>query len=124
MTIKEQIEQAAKEYATHYIDTKETDFYGKFIQEMGCNREEERAFIAGARWAVANPKSPWISIDDDLPCNHEELLINKGVTKKVFVLKFGGFPDVDYMLKVNGKWIWFAYENSKFWMPIPEPPKE
>lgn len=124
MTIKEQIEQAAKEYATHYIDTKETDFYGKFIQEMGCNREEERSFIAGARWAVANPKSPWISIDDDLPCNHEELLINKGVTKKVFVLKFGGFPDVDYMLKVNGKWIWFAYENSKFWMPIPEPPKE
>ena len=124
MTIKEQIEQAAKEYATHYIDTKETDFYGKFIQEMGCNREEERAFIAGARWAVANPKSPWISIDDDLPCNHEELLINKGVTKKVFVLKSGDSPGVDFMLRVNGEWIWFAYENHKFWFPIPEPPKE
>ena len=81
-------------------------------------------FTVGAKWADSHPKSPWISIGDDLPCNHEELLINKGVTKKVFVLKFGGFPDVDYMLKVNGKWIWFAYENSKFWMPIPEPPKE
>ena len=69
-------------------------------------------------------KSPWICVENDLPCNHEELLINKGVTKKVFVLKFGGFPDVDYMLKVNGKWIWFAYENSKFWMPIPKLPKE
>lgn len=68
-------------------------------------------------------KSPWISIDDDLPCNHEELLINKGVTKKVFVLKFGDSPGVDFMLRVNGEWIWFAYENSKFWMPIPEPPK-
>ena len=81
-------------------------------------------FTVGAKWADSHPKSPWIRVDEDLPCNHEELLINKGVTKKVFVLKFGGFPDVDYMLKVNGKWIWFAYENSKFWMPIPEPPKE
>ena len=69
-------------------------------------------------------KSPWISVEDDLPCNHEELLINKGVTKKVFVLKFGGSPGVDFMLRVNGEWIWFAYENHKFWMPIPEPPKE
>ena len=81
-------------------------------------------FTVGAKWADSHPKSPWIRVDEDLPCNHEELLINKGVTKKVFVLKFGGFPDVDYMLKVNGKWIWFAYENSKFWMPIPELPKE
>ena len=47
-------------------------------------------FEAGVKWADKNPKSPWISIDDDLPYNHEELLINKGVTKKVFVLKFGG----------------------------------
>lgn len=78
----------------------------------------------GLEIADEHPKSPWISTKDDLPCNHEELLINKGVTKKVFVLKFGGFPDVDYMLRVNGKWIWFAYENSKFWMPIIEPPKE
>lgn len=81
-------------------------------------------FTVGAKWADSHPKPAWISVDEDLPCNHEELLINKGVTKKVFILKFGGFPDVDYMLRVNGKWIWFAYENSKFWMPIPEPPKE
>ena len=78
------------------------------------------AFLEGANFALENQ---WISVKDDLPCNHEELLINKGVTKKVFVLKFGGFPDVDYMLKVNGKWRWFSYENSKFWMPIPESPK-
>lgn len=78
------------------------------------------AFLEGAKFALENQ---WINVNDDLPCNHKELLINKGVTKKVFVLKFGGFPDVDYMLRVNEKWIWFAYENSKFWMPIPEPPK-
>lgn len=79
------------------------------------------AFLEGAEFAL---NEQWISVKDDLPCNHEELLINKGVTKKVFVLKFGGSPGVDFMLRVNGEWIWFAYENHKFWMPIPEPPKE
>ena len=28
-------------------------------------------FEAGVKWADANPKSPWISIDEDLPCNHK-----------------------------------------------------
>ena len=79
------------------------------------------AFLEGAKFALENQ---WISVEDDLPYNHEELLINKGVTKKVFVLKFGGSPGVDFMLRVNGEWIWFAYENSKFWMPIPKLPKE
>ena len=79
------------------------------------------AFLEGAEFALNNQ---WISVEDDLPRNHEELLINKGVTKKVFVLKSGDSPGVDFMLRVNGEWIWFAYENHKFWMPIPEPPKE
>ena len=78
-------------------------------------------FLEGAEFALENQ---WISVDEDLPCNHEELLINKGVTKKVFVLKFEGSPGVDFMLRVNGEWIWFAYENSKFWMPIPKLLKE
>ena len=81
-------------------------------------------FEAGVKWADSHPKSPWISVNEDLPCNHQELLEAKYETKKVFVLKTGGFPDVDYMLKVNGKWTWASYKNSKFWMPIPEPPKE
>ena len=77
-------------------------------------------FLEGAKFALSNQ---WISVEDDLPCNHQELLEAKYETKKVFVLKTGGFPDVDYMLKVNGKWTWASYKNSKFWMPIPEPPK-
>lgn len=74
--------------------------------------------------ADENPKDSWISVNDDLPCNHEELLNAKYETKKVFTLKSGGFPDVDYMLKVDGKWIWFTNKSTKFWMPIPEIPKE
>ena len=80
-------------------------------------------FEIGVKWADSHPKSPWISVEDDLPCNHEELLNAKYETKKVFVLKTGGFPDVDYMLKINGEWTWFSHKSSKFWMPIPELPK-
>ena len=98
MTLQEKIQKKAEEY-------------GKLAP----------MFFEGAEFALENQ---WISVKDDLPCNHEELLNAKYETKEVFVLKTGGFPDVDYMLKVNGKWIWFTYKSSKFWMPIPELPKE
>ena len=74
-------------------------------------------FLEGAEFALNNQ---WISVEDDLPCNHEELLNAKCQTKEVFILKRGGFPDVDYMLKIDGKWIWFEYKSPEFWMPIPE----
>lgn len=79
----------------------------------------------GLQIADAEPKSPWISVKDDLPCNHEELMSAKCETKKVFILKdvFGN-PDIDYMLKENGKWRWFGHNGTKYWMPIPEAPKE
>lgn len=80
----------------------------------------QNAFYAGAKWADENPKSPWISVNEDLPCHHEELLNAECQTKKVFILKCGGFPDVDYMLKIGGKWIWFEYKSPEFWMPIPD----
>ena len=124
MTRKDIINSVAVEFATHFIDTDETDFYGHFVKEEGLDRAEHRGFIAGAKWADANPKSFWISVKDDLPCNHEELLNAKYETKKVFILKPGGFPDIDYMLKFNGKWIWFTNKSPEFWMPVPKSPKE
>lgn len=59
-----------------------------------------------------------------MPCNHQELLNEKYETKIVFVLKTGGFADVDYMLKMDGKWTWFTYKTTKYWMSIPKLPKE
>ena len=78
-------------------------------------------FLEGAKFALENQ---WISVKDDLPCKHEELLDAKYKTKEVFIIKTGNSFDIDYMLKVNGKWRWFSYENTKFWMLIPEPPKK
>ena len=55
MTRKEQTEKAAEKYATHLVDTKETDFYGNYEQEWGFVLSEYNAFVAGVKWADANP---------------------------------------------------------------------
>ena len=78
-------------------------------------------FLEGAEFALNNQ---WISVEEDLPCNHKELLNAECQTKEVFILKCGGFTDVDYMLKIDGKWIWFEYKSPKFCLPISELPKE
>ena len=113
--------------------TREEILFQKFIKILnsvkikpsGCiPLETVKIVVSDFLKVIYTPKPIWISVKDDLPCNYEELLDAKCKTKKVFVLKFGGFPDVDYMLKIDGKWTWFAYKNSKFWMPIPELPKE
>ena len=78
-------------------------------------------FLEGAKFALENQ---WISVNEDLPCNYQELLKAKCQTKEVFVIKALGFFDICYMQKINGKWIWFPYKSIEYWMPIPELPKE
>ena len=92
------------------------------VQEKIKNKSEgfglfAPLFLEGAEFALENQ---WISVEEDLPCNHKELLNAKYETKEVFILKRGGFPDIDYMLKIDGKWIWFEYKSPEFWMPIPK----
>ena len=43
-------------------------------------------FESGVKWADANPKSPWISVDDDLPCNHEEMVFSSGIDDNVCLI--------------------------------------
>lgn len=86
---------------------------------------EMLGFISGAKWADNNPKSPWISVKDNLPCNHKELILNtKCHTVNVFTYKKGGACGIDNMIIRNGKWEWEAWkENYLYWMPIPNLPK-
>lgn len=92
------------------------------VQEKINNKSEgfglfAPLFLEGAEFALNNQ---WISVKDDLPYNHKELLDAECQTKEVFILKCGGFADIDYMLKMDGKWIWFEYKSTEFWMPIPK----
>ena len=79
------------------------------------------AFLEGAEFALNNQ---WISIEDDLPCNHEELFINddKKETKTVLSI-INGYIMMSRMYKPKHKWRWETDEPTH-WMPIPELPKE
>lgn len=81
----------------------------------------------GLKTADANPKSPWISVENDLPCNHPKLIICKSsiyseITIPVIVV-IHNFIIISRMYKEGGKWYWENGEPTH-WFPIPEPPKD
>lgn len=83
-------------------------------------------FKEGIEWADNHPKSPWISIKDDLPCNHPELItcesnIYSEVTIPVIAV-IHGFIIMSRMYKENDEWHW-ENDEPTYWMLIPEPPK-
>ena len=87
-------------------------------------------FTVGAKWADANPKNPWISVEDDLPCNHEELITTNGRYEKntIYVITIDkyGIIESNYMvLYDDGKWNWkYGVPAPCYWMLIPKLPKE
>lgn len=101
---------------------------------------EERWFNIGLQYGLdiadSNPKSSWISVDDDLPCNHEELIENENYTKNVLVvLSWNDNPSKKHiwicdMCNViglfNTNWYWQnkAHYHVVYWKPLPELPKE
>ena len=125
MKREEQIRNAATEYATHLVDTDITDFHGKYEQKMDFVLPEYSAFLAGVEWADANPESPWISVEEDLPCNHQELMKNEYFTVRVFVYTVNKDIRTDSMVKESSGWKWVNAEfNYRYWMTMPELPKE
>lgn len=88
---------------------------------------EEQWFNIGLRYGLdvadSDPKSPWISVEDDLPCNHEEL-VHSNYTDRVLVLSRSGYSEVSSMCIIEGTWEWNTLIMVLYWMPIPEPPKE
>ena len=79
------------------------------------------AFLEGADFALNNQ---WISVEEDLPCNHDELFINddKKETKTVLSI-INGYIMMSRMYKPKHKWHWDSGEPTH-WFPIPELPKE
>lgn len=100
--------------------------FGTKILKEYCRR----SFQQGAEWADSNPKLPWISVEDDLPCNHDSILIkclpySSEITKAVLTLVDDGSYQVCEMFKnEDGIWQWSYNGTVICWFPIPEPPKE
>ena len=85
-----------------------------------------RAFNRGIEFQ--KQKSTWISVKDDLPCNHDNLLeSNYSIqTHKVLVAynngKYYGFARMN---KIIGIWEWYdRSDDITHWMPIPKMTKE
>ena len=105
------------------------------ILSSNNGRTYEQALIAsgfeeGVKWADKNPKSPWISVKDDLPCNHSDLVLTYNdtpfSTKRVMVVTDIHTLFLCEMKKDDDRgWIWNYSTKDKIthWMPIPEPPK-
>ena len=117
---REEVKYASKDYVNYLLDKQE------YHNEKYTEYDIKQAFEKGAEWADEHPKSPWISVKNDLPCNHKELLLSTGYhTVTVFTYKKGGACGMDNMIVRNGKWEWEAWkENYLYWMPIPKFPKE
>ena len=93
------------------------------IQEKIKKKSEEfgklaSVFIKGAEFALNNQ---WISVNDDLPCNHDELKPNSYATYKVIVLLNDGRIRETYMF--YDKWVQYG-KKITHWKPFIEPPKE
>ena len=52
------------------------------------------AFNRGIEYQKQKSNSPWISVEDDLPCNHEEM-VQTDFTDRVLVLTKNGCPEVE-----------------------------
>ena len=89
------------------------------------------AFLEGANFALENQ---WISVEDDLPCNHEELRKDDCNTKDVWVILLWNdnpkhilieYRNMDKKVDPLG-WYWPnpKYLKVTHWMPIPQLPKE
>lgn len=87
------------------------------------------AFIEGADFALDNQ---WISVAEDLPCNHEELSVFERETYDVIITGLNiahwtRFTHLCCMLKnARGDWFWKIPKEYKitYWMPFPKYPKE
>ena len=84
-------------------------------------------FLEGANFALNNQ---WISVEDDLPYNHEELIAADGRYEKntIYVITINkyGIIESNYMaLYDDGKWGWeYDVPAPCYWMLIPKLPKE
>ena len=99
--------------------------------EMFKTKGHYTCWRLGVIFADQNPKSPWISVDDDLPCNHSDLVLTYNdkpfSTKRVMVVTDVHTLFLCEMKKDDDRgWIWNYPTKDKIthWLPIPEPPKE
>ena len=132
LNLKEMVGLKAASYVkdgmTVGLGTGSTAYYmieelGRRVKEEGLDRAEHRGFIAGADWADSNPVLPWISVEDDLPYKHSDLVypLTGGsieITQVVIVKDSNGDIGLSSMCGEDGNWEWATKGDWKYWMPV------
>ena len=121
MTRKEQIEQGSAINACYVGGF---GIVGRITEDK--MRTYQNGFIRGAEWSDENPKNLWISVDDDLPCNHREYIDLKynSYTCQMLVRCKNGIYSIERMVIIGGEWGWTGSNYITHWMPIPKISKE
>ena len=111
-----------KEITRKYIETlDDVELY-----DFDAYREEQW-FNVGLKYGLEaadnDPALPWISTDEDLPCNHEEMIYPLAggsikFTQAMIVQDENGKVDVSSMCCKDDKWIWVLNEKWKYWLPV------
>ena len=86
--------------------------------------DHKDSFIEGAEWADTYPMTPWIDVEDDLPCNHEEMYhMSESLICTDRVLTLVDNVPVIMCMVFNDKtegWDWSKPLNVRYWMRIPK----
>lgn len=100
----------------------------KYIEDNSFSGEvrisiHKDSFIEGADWADSNPVLPWISIEDDLPYKHSDLVypLTGGsieITQVVIVKDSNGDIGLSSMCGEDGNWEWATKGDWKYWIPV------
>ena len=107
------------------IDNAKTAFYERVLED-DYYYDPRDCFEEGAKWADEHPKSPWISVEEDLPFNHKELLYDTESsifpsTKSVLIRTKENAYELSYMYIRGYRWNWdYDLDKVTHWMPIPE----
>ena len=81
--------------------------------------EKAIAWLESTKFALENQ---WISVKDDLPCNHKELICPNDKRDTVYVVAvIHGYIILSRMYKLEGKWSW-ENDEPTHWMSIPKLP--
>ena len=100
--LREEVKYASKDYINYLLDKQE------YHNEKYTEHDIKQAFEKGAEWADNHSNSQWISVNDDLPCNHKELIVIENVCTKRVIAFDGDDFSLKSMIMTEGKW-YFQY---------------
>ena len=128
--IRKELSERIKRLSKAMLREREIDAAAsKYIEDNSIDgavriSDHRDSFIEGAEWADTHPMTPWISVEDDLPCNHEEMYhMSESLICTDKVLTLVDNVPVMMCMVFNDKterWEWSKPLNVRYWMRIPK----